>query len=62
MVPYVTMFWNTSDTNFLRESQESVARGDNAGKSTAHKVLRVGLWWPLIFHDAKQYCKTCNVC
>jgi hypothetical protein len=27
-----------------------------------HKVLHVGIWWPSLFADAKDYCKHCDVC
>jgi hypothetical protein len=26
------------------------------------KVLHIGLWWPSLFSDAKEYCKWCDVC
>jgi hypothetical protein len=32
------------------------------GKDTEKKVLRVGLWWPKIHRDLKEYCQGCDVC
>ena len=25
-------------------------------------MLHVGLWWPTLHKDAKEYCQTCDVC
>jgi hypothetical protein len=46
----------------LAEYNEGIARGHYAGKDTAQKVLRAGLWWPTIHQDAKKYYQQCNVC
>ena len=26
------------------------------------KVLIVGLWWPTVHKDAKEFCRSCDVC
>lgn len=44
------------------ECHNGVAGGQFGGKTTTHKVLQVGLWWPTIFRDAKESAKACNVC
>ena len=31
-------------------------------KKTAHKVLRVGCWWPTLFKDAYSLVKKCDAC
>jgi hypothetical protein len=46
----------------LAEAHEGIAGGHYAGKATAQKVLRAGLWWPTIHRDAKEYCQQCDVC
>jgi hypothetical protein len=46
----------------LVEVHEGIAAGHYAGKATMHKVLRVGLWWPTLHKDAKEYYKACDVC
>jgi hypothetical protein len=46
----------------LEEAHEGIAGGHYAGKATAQKVLRAGLWWPMLHRDAKEYAKACNVC
>jgi hypothetical protein len=40
----------------LAESHEGIDGGHYAGKYTMHKVLRVGLWWPIVHKEAKEYC------
>jgi hypothetical protein len=45
----------------LAEDHESIVEGDYAGKTTTHKVLHVGLWWPTIHRDAKEYFQKCDV-
>jgi hypothetical protein len=46
----------------LVEAHDGIAGGHYAGKSTAQKVLHIGLWWPTLHKDAKEYCQTCDVC
>jgi hypothetical protein len=38
------------------ESHEGIVGGHYAGKDTVHKVLHIGLWWPTIHKDLKEYC------
>jgi hypothetical protein len=49
-------------TRILVESHEGISGGHYAGKVVIQKVLRVGLWWPTIHQDAKEYCQKCDVC
>ena len=44
----------------LAEAHEGIAGGHCAGKTTAHKVLHAGLWWPTIHRDEKDYCQQCD--
>jgi hypothetical protein len=46
----------------LSEAHEGVAGGHYAGKETTQKILRVGLWWPTLHKDAKEFCQSCDVC
>jgi hypothetical protein len=46
----------------LVEAHEGIAGGHYAGKTTAQKVLRDGLWWPTLHKDAKEYYKAFDVC
>jgi hypothetical protein len=45
----------------LMESHEGIAGGHYRGKATGQKVLRVGLWWPTLHKDAKDYYRACDV-
>jgi hypothetical protein len=46
----------------LWECHSGVAGGHVGGKATAHKFLEVGLWWDMLFKDAKAYARSCDVC
>jgi hypothetical protein len=46
----------------LAEAHEGITGGHYAGKETAQKVLRAGLWWPTLHRDAKDYSRAYNVC
>jgi hypothetical protein len=46
----------------LVEAHEGIAGGHYAGKETMQKVLRVGLWWPTLHRDAKDYYRVYDVC
>jgi hypothetical protein len=52
---------NHERPRILAEAHEGLARGHYAGKETAQKVLRAGLWWPTIHRDSKEYCQGCDV-
>lgn len=47
--------------SILEEAHGGIAGGHYAGKAMAHKILRVGLWWPTLHKDAKGYCQACDV-
>lgn len=34
--------------------------GHYMAKTTTHKILRVGFWWPTIFKDAHGFVKKCD--
>jgi hypothetical protein len=40
----------------LVEAHEGIAGGHYVGKDTVKKVLCVGLLWPSVHKDAKEYC------
>jgi hypothetical protein len=46
----------------LAEAHEGITGGHYARKETTHNVLRVGLWWPTLHRDAKDYYRACDVC
>ena len=46
----------------LEEAHVGVVGGHYAGKPTLQKVLNIGLWWPIVHKDAKEFFTTYNVC
>jgi hypothetical protein len=46
----------------LTQAHDGIAGGNYAGKATVQKVLRVGLWWPTLHRDAKDYYRAYDVC
>ena len=46
----------------LAEAHAGIAGGHYIGKPTVQKILTVGLWWPTLHKDAKEFCKRCDVC
>jgi hypothetical protein len=46
----------------LPEFHEGIVGRNYAGKETAQKVRRDGLWWPTLHKNDKDYYKACDVC
>ena len=46
----------------LKDMNEGVCGGHYMAKTIAHKVLRVGFWWPTLFIDAQEFFKICDTC
>jgi hypothetical protein len=46
----------------LIEAHEGIIGGHYAGKETMQKIIRVGLWWPTLHRDAKDYYIACDAC
>lgn len=46
----------------LSEMNEGVCGGHYSAKTTAHKILRVGYYWPKIFNDSFAYVRKCEAC
>jgi hypothetical protein len=49
-------------SRILEEAHAGVSGGHYAGKPTAQKVLTAGLWWLTVHKDAKEFCRTYDVC
>ena len=46
----------------LEHAHASVPGGHFSADVTAKAIMRVGLWWPTPFQDAKLYVKGYDVC
>ena len=46
----------------LNEAHVGVARGHYVGKDTVQKILQAGLWWHTMHADAREYCRSCDIC
>jgi hypothetical protein len=70
----LVLFWVNYDGVLLRclesEDAEKVPKelhdgpvgGSFARNTTAHKILRVGYYWPTLFKDAHTYTRNCKTC
>ena len=46
----------------LNEVHDGVVGCHYVGKSTVHKILQAGLWWPTMHANGRDYCRSCDVC
>ena len=46
----------------LEEAHVGITGGHYTRKATTQKVLTAGLWWPTVHKDAKEFCRSCDVC
>lgn len=46
----------------LNEMHSGVCGGHYMAKTTAHKVMRLGFWWPTLFKDAQVLVRKCDSC
>jgi hypothetical protein len=49
----------------LKTLHDSLVGGNCLEETMAHKILRVGYYWPTFFRDGHAYarkCKSCQVC
>jgi hypothetical protein len=44
----------------LKELYDGLVGGNFMGNTTAHKILRVGYYWPTLFRDAHTYARNCK--
>ena len=47
---------------FMKELHDGPVGRHFAGNTTAHKILRVGYYWPTLFKDAHTYARNCKTC
>jgi hypothetical protein len=46
----------------LEESLDIMTSRHYVGKNTVQKILRIGICWPTLHKDAKEYYQKCDVC
>jgi hypothetical protein len=46
----------------MREFHEGICGGNFASTATAHKIIRVGFYWPSIFRDSYSRIRKCLSC
>ena len=46
----------------LKELHSGYCGGHFAARSTAHKILRAGYYWPTLFADTHRYVRSCQPC
>lgn len=46
----------------LKDMHGGICGGHYMGKTTAHKILRAGFWWPTIFKAAENWVRRCDAC
>jgi hypothetical protein len=48
--------------NLMKELHVGFYGGHYAVRTTAHKILRAGYYWPSLFVDVHHYVKSCQPC
>lgn len=68
------LYWNNRDgilllcldecqaSVVLRDLHEGICGGHFLAKTTAHKILNAGYYWPQIFRDSHAYIRKCEAC
>jgi hypothetical protein len=46
----------------LRELHEGFGGWHFATNINVKNILDVGYWWPTLFHDVFEFCKSCDAC
>jgi hypothetical protein len=45
----------------LTKAHDGIAGGHYVGKAIMKNIFHVGLWWPTLHKDAKEYCQRYDV-
>ena len=48
--------------SILVEAHGGVTSGNYVRKATTQKILRVGLWWSIVYKDEKEFYRACDIC
>jgi len=46
----------------MKKLHEGPSRGHFEMEITQRKILDVGYWWPTMYRDVHDYCRTCDAC
>jgi len=46
----------------MKELHEGPSRGYFAMEITQRKILDTGYWWPTMYKDMHDYCRSCDAC
>jgi hypothetical protein len=46
----------------MREMHEGPLEGHFATEITQRNILDVGYWWPTLYIDVNDYCRSCDAC
>uniref|UniRef100_A0A2N9F8I3 Integrase catalytic domain-containing protein n=1 Tax=Fagus sylvatica TaxID=28930 RepID=A0A2N9F8I3_FAGSY len=60
--PYLRCLSPEEVNYVIREVHEGVCGNHSGVRSLAHKLTRVGYYWPSFLHDATQFVKACDKC
>nr|XP_017227794.1 PREDICTED: uncharacterized protein LOC108203390 [Daucus carota subsp. sativus] len=62
VIPYLKCLRLDEAREALKEVHEGICGQHLGGRALAHKVTRLGLFWPNMLKDAKDYVKRCDRC
>ena len=46
----------------LKEAHEGLVGGHMGSDTIARKILLVGLWWPMVYNDTREWVVGCATC
>jgi ribonuclease HI/transposase InsO family protein len=61
-IPYLRCLRPDEAKSALEEVHEGICGQHLGGRSLAHKLVRLGFYWPTMMADAKDYVKRCDRC
>ncbi|XP_074374576.1 uncharacterized protein LOC141714985 [Apium graveolens] len=62
VIPYLKFLRPLEAEEALKEAHEGICGQHLRGRALAHKITRLGFYWPTMLADAKAYVKICEKC
>ena len=62
IIPYLKCLRTDEAQEALKEVHEGICGQHLGGRALAHKITRLGFYWPELLKDAKDYVKKCDRC